>query len=179
MRTRFAAVLTVVCAAALAAQGQPDRANLEQLVRQRMAQVTKQRLGATDEQMVKLEASNTKFDEQRRILLAQEREIRVALRKEMLRSDSARQGHVADLMDRLIKTQHDRVDIQEHEQQELAGFLTPLQRAKYFALEQQIRQRVTQLRQMQQLQQPGRVGRLGRAGLPPAGRGVQPPQSPQ
>jgi hypothetical protein len=37
-----------------------------------------------------------------------------------------------------------RVDLQEQEQKELAGFLTPLQRAKYFALEQQVRQRVNQ-----------------------------------
>ena len=190
MSTRLAAVLVFACAATLSAQGQgarrqqrpaagpdsvaPNRANLEELVRQRMAQVTKQRLGATDEQMVRLQAVNGKFDEQRRILLEQERDVRMALRDEMLRPDSARQGRVAELLDRVIKTQRQRVDIQEQEQQELAGFLTPLQRAKYFALEQQIRQRVTQLRQMQQ----GRGGRLGRGGMPAAGRGgrgVQPP----
>ena len=89
-------------------------------------------------------------------------------------ADSTNQGRVAELLDRLIKIQHDRVDIQDHEQQELAGFLTPLQRAKYFALEQQIRQRVTQLRQMQQ---PGRAGRMGRR-IPPGGQGVQPPPPP-
>jgi len=156
----------------------PNRANLEQLVRQRMAQVTRQRLDATDDQMLKLQATNQKFDEKRRILLAQERDVRMALRDEMLRPDSARQGRVAELLDRLIKTQRQRVDIQEQEQQELSNYLTPLQRAKYFALEQQIRQRVTQLRQAQQ----GRGGRPGRAGLPGAGRGgrgVQPPPPPQ
>jgi protein CpxP len=149
-----------------------NRANLEQLVRERMAQVTKQRLGATDEQMVKLQASNRKFDDMRRTLVEQERDVGMSLRDEMLRPDSARQGQVAALLDRVIKTQHQRVDIQEQEQKELANFLTPLQRAKYFALEQQIRQRVTQMRQ--QLQQ-GRAGRAGQPGNGQAGRGVQPP----
>jgi protein CpxP len=153
-----------------------NRANLEQQVRERMAQVTKQRLGATDDQMVKLQASNRKFDDMRRTLVEQERDVRMSLRDEMLRPDSARQGQVAALLDRVIKTQHQRVDIQEQEQKELANFLTPLQRAKYFALEQQIRQRVTQMRQ--QLQQ-GRAGRVGRAGQPGNGRGVQPPPPPQ
>jgi protein CpxP len=163
------------------AQARPNRANLEQQVQERMAQVTKERLGATDAQMTKLQETNKKFDEKRRLIVDQERDIRMSLRDEMLRPDSARQGQVAALLDRVIKTQRQRVDIQEQEQKELAGFLTPLQRAKYFALEQQIRQRVNQMRQAQQ----GRGGRMGRGqGLPgrgPArgGRGVQPPPPPQ
>jgi hypothetical protein len=142
-----------------------------------MAQVTRQRLGATDDQMAKLQATNLRFDEQRRILVAQERDIRMSLRDEMLRTDSPRQGEISALMDRLIKTQRQRTDIQEAEQKELSNYLTPLQRAKYFALEQQIRQRVTQMRQLQQ----GRAGRLGRGGQPGggrAGRGVQRPRPP-
>ena len=195
VRARLVGLLAIACAAAapLRAQGgrrqqaraaapgdsvRPTRANLEQLVRERMAQVTRQRLGATDDQMLKLQATNLKFDEQRRILVAQERDVRMSLRDEMLRTDSLRQGEISALMDRLIKTQRQRVDIQEAEQKELANFLTPLQRAKYFALEQQIRQRVTQMRQVQQ----GRGGRPGRGGQPGggrAGRGVQRPPPPQ
>jgi hypothetical protein len=192
VRGRLIALLAVAGAATLSAQApaaarrqarraqapdsaRPNRANLEQQVRERMARVTRQRLGANDEQMVKLQATNRKFDDMRRTLVEQERDVRMSLRDEMLRPDSARQGQIAALLDRVIKTQRQRVDIQEQEQKELANFLTPLQRAKYFALEQQIRQRVTQMRQ--QLQQ-GREGRVGRAGQPGAGRprrGVQPP----
>jgi protein CpxP len=163
----------------------PTRAELEQQVRQRIAQVTKQQLGLTNAQMTKLQESNRKYDEKRRIIVDQERDIRMSLRDEMLRPDSARQEQVGALLDRVIKTQRQRVDIQEQEQKELAGFLTPLQRAKYFALEQQVRQRVNQMRQAQQ----GRGGRMGRMGMgqgmPPGqggrgrGRGVQPPPPPQ
>ena len=130
--------------------------------------------------MAKLQATNKKYDDQRRLVVDQERDIRMSLRDEMLRPDSARQGQVAALLDRVIKTQRQRVDIAEQEQKELAGFLTPLQRAKYFGLEQQIRQRVNQLRQAQlrQSQMPmGRGGRMGRGQgpmMPPAqGRGTR------
>jgi len=201
MRVRLAALLILASAATLSAQGRggrgmpqgpppagdstrPNRANLEQQVRERIAQVTKERLGATDQQMAKLQETNKKFDEKRRVVVDQERDVRMSLRDEMLRPDSARQGQVAALLDRVIKTQRQRVDLQEQEQKELAGFLTPLQRAKYFALEQQVRQRVNQMRQMQ-----GRGGRMRRGqgqampmmqpGRGRGGRGVQPPPPPQ
>jgi hypothetical protein len=162
--------------------GRPNRADLEQQVQQRIAQVTKQQLGLNDSQMAKLQETNRKFDEKRRLVVDQERDVRMSLRDEMLRPDSARQGQIAALLDRVIKTQRQRVDIQEQEQKELSGFLTPLQRAKYFALEQQVRQRVNQMRQAQS----GRGGHMGRQGQPMipqgrgrGGRGVQPPPPPQ
>ena len=204
MRVKLTAVLVLACSASLSAQGgrgmrpqqrqppppagdsagqqaRPDRAALEQQVRQRIATVTKQQLGLTDAQMTKLEESNRKYDEKRRIVVDQERDIRMSLRDEMLRPDSARQGQVAALLDRVIKTQRQRVDIQEQEQKELSGFLTPMQRAKYFALEQQVRQRVNQMRQAQQMG-GGRMG-MGRGRGQPMrqggpGRGVQRPPNP-
>ena len=208
MRVRLAALLILAGAATLSAQGRggrgvrqappvgdtvvanrADRANLEQQVRERIARVTKERLGATDQQMAKLQETNKKFDEKRRLVVDQERDVRMSLRDEVLRPDSARQAQVAALLDRIIKTQRQRVDLMEQEQKELAGFLTPLQRAKYFALEQQVRQRVNQMRQAQiQRQMQGRGGRMGRGqampmmqqqGMGRGGRGAMPPQPPQ
>lgn len=164
--------------------GRPNRAELEQQVQQRIAQVTKQQLGLNDAQMAKLRETNRKYDEKRRLVVDQERDVRMSLRDEMLRPDSARQTQVAALLDRVIKTQHQRVDIQEQEQKELSAFLTPIQRAKYFALEQQVRQRVNQMRQAQMQGGGGRMGRgrgqPGQPGMPMGrGRGVQPPPPPQ
>ena len=202
MRVRLTALLILASAATLSAQGRggrgvrqappvgdsvftnrPDRANLEQQVRERIAQVTKERLGATDQQMAKLQETNKKFDEKRRLVVDQERDVRMSLRDEVLRPDSARQAQVAALLDRIIKTQRQRVDLMEQEQKELAGFLTPLQRAKYFALEQQVRQRVNQMRQAQMQGRGGRMGRgqgqqmpgMMQPGRGRGGRGVQPP----
>lgn len=194
MRGRLMAFLVLALPAALSAQARaprqregaappgdsaaPRRANLERQVRERMARVTKERLDASDEQMAKLEATNRKYDEKRRILVEQERDIRMSLRDEMLHPDSARQGQIAALLDRVIKVQRQRVDVSEQEQKELSGFLTPLQRAKYFALEQQVRQRMQQMRNGQPLQGRGGRGRGAGAPFPPGrarGRGVQPP----
>jgi hypothetical protein len=193
VRASLAALILVAGSTTLVAQGRglrprqqpggdsaaPARATLEQQVRQRIAIVTKQRLEASDDQMAKLEATNRKYDEKRRLIVDQERDIRMSLRDEMLRPDPARQEQVAALLDRVIKAQRQRVEIGEQEQKELAGFLTPMQRAKYFALEQQVRQRMQQMRNglMQ-----GRAGRgRGQAPALQQGRagGVQPPLPPQ
>jgi hypothetical protein len=177
--------LLLACGAGLHAQaGQPDttaRAKLEQQVRERIAQVAQERLGATDQQMEKLQQTNKKYDDMRQSMVAQERELRVSLRKEMARPDPSHDTQVASLLDRIGQVQRQRLDIQQQEQQELAGFLTPMQRAKYFTLEQQVRQRVNQMRQAQVQAQGGRVGRgpLGGKPLPGRGRGVQPPKPPQ
>jgi hypothetical protein len=137
-----------------------------------MGQVLKNQLGLNDEQMKKLQETNKRFDEKRRILVDQERDVRMSLRDEMLRPDSARQPQVAGLLDRMVKVQRQRVDILEQEQKELGGFLTPLQRAKYFGVEEQLRRRMQQMRQQQMRQQQMRQQQMGGRG----GRGGQPMQ---
>jgi hypothetical protein len=56
-----------------------------------------------------------------------------------------------------VKAQRRRADILENEQKELASFLNPVQRAKFFALRDQLARRI------QELQGQGR----GRRGPPP------------
>jgi len=185
MRAKIAIAFLLAYGTALGAQAtppaQPDsasRADLEQQVRERIAQVTQQRLGATDQQMQKLQQTNQKYDQMRQGIVAQERQLRVSLRKEMARPNQANETQVSALMDQIAQTQRQRLDIQQQEQHELAGFLSPMQRAKYFALEQQVRQRVNQMRQAQQEARGGRVGRAGQL-LPGRGRGVQPRKPPR
>ncbi len=147
-------------------------------MRERIAQVTQQRLGATDDQMQKLQQTNQKYDQMRQGIVAQERQLRVSLRQAMARPAQSNDTQVSSLLDQISQTQRQRLDIQQQEQRELAGFLSPMQRAKYFALEQQVRQRVNQMRQAQQDARGGRVGRAGQL-LPGRGRGVQPKKPPQ
>ena len=128
-----------------AGQQAPNRAVLERRVQQRLAQVVQQRLGLTDAQMTKLEETNRRFSEKRGVLVDQERDIRMSLRDEMARPDSARQGQVSGLLDRMTKVQHQRADLLDEEQKELGTFMTPLQRANYLALEENIRRRTQQV----------------------------------
>lgn len=150
----------------------PNRAQLQQQVRQRLGQVLQQQLGLNDEQMQKLQETNQKYDQKRRILVDQERDVRMSLRDEMLRPDSGRQSQVSALLDRMVKAQRQRVELLEQEQAELGKFLTPMQRAKYFGAEERVRQQMQNMRQ----QQFGRGAGRGGAGMGPGlGAGVQPP----
>ena len=162
----------------------PDRAALEQQVKARLGQMMKKQMGLTDTQMSKLQETNRKFDERRRLLVDQERDVRMSLRDEMLRPDSSRSAQVSGLLDRVVRVQRQRVDLLEQEQKELSGFLTPLQRAKYYGAEEQMRRRMQNMRmqqgqaRMQGPRQPGGRGGQMRGGFGRPGPGNGPPVTP-
>ncbi len=138
--------------AGVAAHAQPvtaapqgNRTALEQQFRERTAKLVQQRLGLNDAQLGKLEQSNTRYAPQLRQLAAQERDIRFQLRQEMMAGNSANQQHVSDLLDAALRLQRQRLGIVENEQKELAGFLTPVQRARYIALQSQFGKRAQEL----------------------------------
>ena len=123
----------------------PARAQLEQQLRQRLWRIAKTRIGLTDDQMTKLEQSAARYDVRRRELNLKEREQRVLLRTELAAGERADQDRVAGAMDLLQQLQRQRLDLQADEQKDLSGFMTPVQRAKYAALQEQIRRRVAAL----------------------------------
>ncbi len=125
------------------AAGQPARVQqLQQQVRRSLWRVAKQRVGFSDEQMVQLEQTSSRFDQQRRQLAQEERAQRVAMRTQILADSGANQPAIAASMDRLHALQQRRLDLQAEEQQEFATFMTPLQRAKFTALQDQVRRRL-------------------------------------
>lgn len=126
---------------------------LEQRVRERFEEIVRQRLQLTQDQMRRLRETNQRFGGQRRVLSDQERELRVAIRAELAPGHTADQTHVAALADSLIAVQRQRLDILQAEQRDLAGFLTPVQRVRYYALQEQLRRRVDQIRQRRQVMQ--------------------------
>jgi periplasmic protein CpxP/Spy len=149
-RTWLSFVLAVVAALALpaaSARAQQDAGGPQQQLRLRIYQIVQRQLRATPEQMRRIGETNRKFEQQRRDLVRQERETRLSLRDEITRGDSADQHRVSDLLDRMVHIQRQRIDIFEQEQRELATFLTPVQRAKYAAIQEQVRRRIERLRQ--------------------------------
>ena len=143
---------------------QPPRAELEQRVRQRFASVLQERLQLSDEQMRQLQASSRRFEGRRRTLLEQERDVRIGLRNELLAEGSANEQRVSRLLDQMIAIQRQRIMLVEEEQRELAGFLTPVQRAKYLALQDQLHRRMEDMRRQGG---PGALRRGGRPAAPP------------
>ena len=138
---------------------------LERQFRERFAEVVKRRLNLDDTQMQQLGRVNDRFERDRMQMLRDERRARQALRAEVLAGDSADQKKVAGLLDELLTIQRRRLDLTESEQRELAAFMTPTQRAKYFAIQDQLRQRLETLRRQRQERRAG-AGPGGQRPLP-------------
>lgn len=121
------------------------RQQLEQQLRFRFWRIAKNRIGLTDAQMLQLERASQRFDLRRRELAKQERTQRIAFRAEILADTLANQNAIAAALDKLRDLQRERLDVQAEEQKELATFMTPLQRAKFLTLQEQVRKRLQEL----------------------------------
>lgn len=128
------------------AQDGQRRTELEQAIRQRMARVLKERVELSDEQMEKVAAVNRKYEERRRMLVEQERDVRIGMRQEVMRSDQPDQERVARLITESIQVQRQRLQLLEDEQKDLAEFMTPVQRARYLAVQEQIHRTIEEMR---------------------------------
>ncbi len=133
------------------------RAQLEQRLRERTGEVVQRRLGLSADQMTRLQSVNRQFEQQRTQLLQRERETRQSLRAEMLVGDSANQAKVGQLLDQSLQLQRQRIELLQEEQRELSRFLTPVQRAGYLGLQNELRKRAQELRS-------GRAGGTGGPG---------------
>jgi periplasmic protein CpxP/Spy len=156
LRALVAGALLALAPALAAAQPAPpgqraqrpqQRALLEERFRQRLGAIVQRRLGLDDAQALRLRQTNQRFEGQRRELLRQERDARQGLRRQLAGGGaSANQQEVARLLDAMLGVHRRRLEIAEAEQRELATFLTPVQRAKYFALQDELRRRMQEMR---------------------------------
>ena len=139
------------------AQGQPmdpaERQAAIRLVRQAMNRAYRTRLKLDNEQMQTLTRTDMRYERQRQDLLRSERDTRQGLRAAMADS-TPDQTRIAGFIDQLAQAQHKRADLLDAEQKELSTFLTPLQRAQYLGLKEQVDRRILQLRQ-QNARPPG------------------------
>lgn len=141
-----------------AAQSQ-QRRTLEQQLQQRMGQVVRKRLQLTDEQFTQLQTVNRNYAGRRAQLLQQERGLRQQLRQQVLRGDQADQAKVSALLDQIMTVQENRLALTRQEQRDLTPFLTPVQRARYAAIQEQVHRRIADLRRQRQQRQQQRGAR--------------------
>jgi hypothetical protein len=165
----LAAIAVGTIAEPAAAQNRPQpprdaaqRDTLEARVRQRMALMLRNQLGMNDEQIRRFQATNRRFEAQRVAMFNQEREVRGELRELIEGGDTTQHQRIGTLLDRTIQLQRQRIDSHEAEQKELATFLNPVQRARLYGIEEQLRRRMEGLRE----------------GPPPGGRMEPPPMRP-
>lgn len=124
----------------------PRRQRMEQQLRQGLWRIAKQRIGLTDDQMTRLEESTRRFEPRRRELALDERTQRQTLRTEIAAGDRANQERVGAALDRLLQLHRQRLDLMAEEQKDISAFMTPVQRAKFAALQEQLRRRVEVMR---------------------------------
>lgn len=125
------------------------RQALEKQFRQRSEQVVREKLNLNADQVARLRSVNANIGSQRNALVAQERSVRSDLRDEMAKGGGADQSRVAQLMTQAHDLQGRRFALQQDEQQQLSGFMTPVQVAQYVGLQAQIRQRMREMQQGQ------------------------------
>ena len=173
MRRTLIAVLLLCVASAADAQRPPAerrgaaarRAQMEQQFQRNLSRIAKRQIGLTDEQMARLQQTSRRFDERRRALAAEERMLRATLRRELMSETNAEgavagdadQALVAKALDRVHQVQRERVDLQIEEQRAFAAFMTPVQRARYAALQEHVRRRVDALRRNRADSSPPRL----------------------
>lgn len=132
------------------AQGEslaPGRQRLEAEVRRNFARRVQQQVGLSEDQMRRLGPITQRHEQQRRILQVEEREARMTLRQLMLNEQTADPKQVDEQLRRLIDVQKRRAALLESEHRELAQFMNPLQRAKFLAMQDQVRRNLEQMRQ--------------------------------
>jgi cytochrome c556 len=128
-------------------QDTTGRARLEGEIRRAFARAARQRVGLSDEQIARLVPMTQRHEQSRRQLQREEREARMALRAMMRDEQTADAAKVDQLLRQLVDIQKRRVQLFESEQREFATVMTPVQRAKFMALQEQVRRRLEQMRQ--------------------------------
>lgn len=172
-RTVIAIVgLAVVLGRATEAIGQApqaipgDRAAAQDRIRERFLRLLRERVGLSDDQLRRLAPVSRSFEARRQTIFREERAARQVLRRE-LSAQTADQARVAAQIDQLFALQRRRLDLAAEEQRELAAFMTPVQRARYLALQEHLRRRTEEMRRRRGDGPPRGGPRRGPLGGPP------------
>jgi protein CpxP len=88
-----------------------------------------------------------KYEQQRRQIQMQERDARVSLQTAMRNEQTADPKLLEQQMQTILEVHKRRAALIEAEQRELAEFMTPVQRVKFMALQEQVRRNLEQMRQ--------------------------------
>jgi Spy/CpxP family protein refolding chaperone len=161
--------LGLVVAPALAAQdsaGPPDsvqRERLQEEIDRRFGQVVQQRLGLNDDQGGKLRATEERFRARRRAIVRRQLALRFALEGQMRPGQAADADSVRRLMDGIQANRAELFRLEQDQDREMAGYLTPVQRAQY----QMLRERL--IHRLQEVRRERGVGRGEGAVRPRAG----------
>lgn len=148
-------LLCVIAVPGVGAQTPPDtgagaeKAEVQQLqhrLRQRWSERVRGNLGLTNDQATQLQATEDKYLRQRRDFAQRQRAINEALRGQLQPGVAANQDSVRKLMAARERNRASLAQLDQNENQEIAGYLNPVQHARYQMMREQLRQRIQELR---------------------------------
>jgi len=148
---RTMALLTLV-AAPLAAQqlapgpGRPRADELRHRVRERFTERVQQQLDLSQDQMSRLRSTVGTFAAERRELETHQRAVRDALAGQLRPGVAASKDSVARLTDSLLALRVRYLESFRAEQQEMAAYLDPVQRARLLVMRERLLDRARELR---------------------------------
>src|SRR5437667_8219219 len=147
--------------------GDAEAEQLRQQIRQRWNARVRQDLNLSDDQAAKLQGTEQKFTQQRVDLAQRQRAINEGLRGQLRPGVAANSDSVRKLMDARDRNRAALAEIDRNENREVAGYLTPVQHARYQMMREQLRRRIQEIRE----QRRARGGRGG-AGIMGPRRGL-------
>lgn len=125
-------------------------------------------LGLTNDQVVKLKATQERFGTRRRELMRQQWLHRQGLQHQMQPGVAANPDSVRILMDALQSGRADMLKLEQDEDREMAGYLSPVHRARFQFMRQRLMERADEVRRVRE--------RRGAGGPPGPRGGVQRPR---
>ena len=163
MRTLF--LLVCLGASALAAQNPSDTSDAAQTqqlrdqIRARWQQVVRRQLELKPDEAAKLQETEDRFASQRRAIAQRQRGVQEALRGQLQPGVAANADSVRRLMDARDQNRTALSQLERDEDKEMAGYLTPVQRARYQFLRQRLQERIVEMRRQRNHPLPPRVRR--------------------
>jgi hypothetical protein len=144
--------LSLAAATTLAAQnpadsGMGDSAHLENLrqeVLDRYRTRAHELLGLSSDQSVKFDTTQSRAWVQRRQYMLDRRRINMALQDQMRPGVAANSDSVGRLLDARREVTQSLFKVDDEEDREMAGFLSPVQRAQYQEFRQRFRERIAE-----------------------------------
>ena len=119
------------------------------------------RVAPTDEQFARMRDVATRHERERREIRMSDGRARVELRN-LLGAPTPNEQRIAEMLEQISKMERQRLDLMQREQRELAKFLSPSQRARYLALQDELRRNMQEMqRNRLGLDKPDGDGRRG------------------
>jgi Spy/CpxP family protein refolding chaperone len=128
------------------AEGGAQAEQLRQEVRERWRVRVRKELNLTDDQAAKLHASEDRFFERRRDIMQRQRAVFEGLRGQLQPGVAANSDSVRKLMDARDQNRGAMLQLDRDEDKETAGYLSPVQRARYQLMRQRLQERIAEMR---------------------------------